>query len=334
MTDHTARFTARTGSPDERVGKPAHRILCLAILLGLLIATPFTDALAAATTEWVSFRPHEGNGRICVRVGENERYYYPLEIEAPLEFTLRGPRRMKMITRHLPEDGEIGDRRYMIVVTRDGKEVLRKEIAAKPSSSSTLCGNDAQVVGAARSNHLTVPEGTHVFRIYVEGDSGPVAVRLFKDRKPKGIAYVPFVPEAHGGICTLIRSSGNAYVHYRASWAKPVCFTVRGPTELVIRTRVDYDPTLVHPGEVPYGVEILRNNEHHEVFYYTTDKATEGEYQETPGVIPGESKRIDLKIPEGTWTIELRPPQADGPTFTTRILIPEDDIGPAARGVN
>ncbi len=103
-------------------------------------------------------------------------------------------------------------------------------------------------------------------------------------------------------------------------------FTVQGPTALIIRPRLDAEATA--RGVIPYGIEILRNSESHRIVHLKTRKEEGATYRECPGVVPSESGRIDLKVPAGSWTYELRPADARTSGFAVRIMIPKDDVGP------
>lgn len=303
---------------------------------GLALAAPIVALLALATgageaqaakTRWSSFRPAKAPDKICIHIGGNDARYYKLDHKSPLEFTLRGPNRIRLITRHLPVEGKIKRQSYIIRVIRDGKEILKKMITSGPSSTAILCGDVDQTVGIGKKSYVTVPSGKHVFRVYVEQKDIPVAVRLFKKETVRDITHVSFTPDEYEGICTLVMSNGKEYPHYHFSRTSPLRFRINGPTTLQIWTRVDFDQTMMT--RTSYGLELFQNGESHLVLHYDdVRKLSTASYKEKEcqRVLPGERKKIELKVPKGTWTYELRPTSPGPEAITARILIPTKDI--------
>ena len=85
--------------------------------------------------------------------------------------------------------------------------------------------------------------------------------------------------------------------------------------------------------EAAYGIEILRRHEPDGDWEtvassaYATTPLAESTYKECPKVVPGQSKRNDIDVPEGTWTYELRAVDTGTRGLTARILIPKADLG-------
>jgi hypothetical protein len=102
--------------------------------------------------------------------------------------------------------------------------------------------------------------------------------------------------------------------------------TVCGPTDLIIRTRLDLAADA--GAEAPYGIEVLRNGEPWIARSYTTEPLLGDRYKERPDVVPGKSRRLDASLPAGVFTLTLRPGLADSTRqMTARILIPAKDVG-------
>ncbi len=320
----------RRRRPDLGVSARPPRVSSGAALpILLLLALLAANALpAAAKTQWKSFKPTKSPGRVCAHIGAKDLRYYKLDAQEPLTFTASGPTRVQLMTRHLPAAGEGGEKSYTLRVMRDGKEILKKRIAAGPSKSGHICNDVGRSVGASRKSYITVPKGKHVFQVYATDTSTPVGVRLYKQVKSKTKAsLISFSPDAYRMICTLVTSTGHEYPHYHFDRTTPIRFQIHGPTTLTVYTRADFDQTML--ASISYGVEVLRNGESHRIFHYdNVKKQSTAAYKEHEcrEILPGERRALTLKVPAGTWNYELRPAETGHQSIAARILMPSKDI--------
>lgn len=300
--------------------------------VGLLFIAAIHVAAAHAATSWTSFEPTgQGLGTVCIRVGEEEATYCLLDSRPPVEFSLQGPSKLRILSRHLPRDGHTSKRCYTISVEMDGAPLKAEPQLAVESSSATLCGLRAAPVGAACETIATIPNGSHNFRVFVEEGRKEVAARFFRERKTAEVTYAGFAPQESEQVCTLVEEDGKEYAHYHFSGQKPLRFTVNGPTSLLLRTRLDF--VAGESAATTYSLEVARRSEPGgaweiaDTLSHTTTPVTGSAYKECPQIIPGESRRADIEVPEGLWIFEVRAVATDGRGLTARILIPKDDIG-------
>lgn len=309
----------------------------LLILVGLLVvglgAALDAPAPSWARTSWNALEPAgPGHATACIHVGGSEVSYCIIRPDQPVELSLRGPGRLRLLSRHLPIDGRTGRRCYTIRVEQDGKLLETRPLLAGESRNATLCNHGSAPVGASRETVVAVPDGRHSYRVSIVEPEKNVGIRFFRERKRAAVRYANFAPREFEGVCTLVRAaSGNQYAHYRFSGEAPLRFTVNGPTRLVMRTRLDFAPG--EKTEATYGLEILRQREPDGDWEpvaspsHTTTPLAGSTYKECPRVVPGESRRDDIDVPEGTWTYELRAVDAGERGLTARILIPKADLG-------
>ena len=295
-------------------------------LLALLVLAVGTES-ADAKTYWSSFRPARSAGRTCIHIGGKDSRYYKLDTKRAIEFTAHGPNRIRLITRHLPLRGRTDERTYTLRVVRDGREILTKTITAGRSKSATLCSDVGQAAGSGKKSYVTVPKGKHTFRVYIQEDDNPVALKIYKQKKSKKTTLVSFSPDNYDRVCTLVVSSGKEYPHYHFTRETPLRFQVHGPTSLEVWTRADFDHTMM--GGASYGLEVLRNGISHTTAHYdNVRKLGTASYREEEcrEILPGERKNLTLKVPRGTWTYEIRPAEVGPEAIAARILIPKKDI--------
>jgi hypothetical protein len=315
-----------------RSAPPARRAL-LSVMLGACLAAGACALTASAETTWenLELANHEFE-KVCIRIGDNDNDYYLIDPANPLTLSLRGPGKLRLLTRHLPRDGVTRSRCYTLLIDRDGERVREAPLLASQSRSANLCGNGGAAVGASEETVVSFPSGRHRFRITIEEPNKQVAVRLFRQKKLAETEYVNFAPRQSERVCTLVRPSGNEYAHYHFSSDQALGFSVNGPTELLVRTRLDF--AAADAPETPYELAIYRREGNEGAFEFVEARSftatplpeEEGRYTGCPEIIPGQSRRFDLVVPEGSWSYELRPAGPTPAGLTGRILIPREDI--------
>jgi len=283
----------------------------------------------ANAVSWRAVKPTKTDGKACLKIGGSESTYYRLDTKKSVEFIVHGPTQVRLITRHLPVKGKIGRRSYTLQVDRDGKSVLKKKQSAPRAARGQLCGSKKERIGAARTVILRVPAGRHVYRLGVTQPGKGVAVRIFEEAKTRQGTRTSFKPDEYDRVCRFSSGSGPTYLYYHATAEKPIRFRVTGPTQLLVRTRLDL--AVGDPAEPRYRIEVRRDNEPAGTYSYKTRQLTQGAYQDCSQIVPSEDRRLYLSVPKGTWTYELRPADATTPGFMARILIPRTAVGVSGR---
>jgi hypothetical protein len=279
---------------------------------------------------WKAIKPAQSTGSVCVRASGQQATYYKLGPKKAAELTVYGPSRLRIVTRHLPVKGSLAKRTYTLVVMRDGKVALRKPIV-RGASKATLCKNKKTKVGAIRESFISIPAGKHTYRVLVEEGGKEVVARFYQEKRTTVASkMIGFTPLEFDEVCTIgANGAKGGAPWYRATFAKPVRFSVQGPVELEIRTRLDLGPAVAGP--MRYGVEILRNGKSESVRNFSATRDAKASYKDCPGVTPGESKLIRLSVPAGDTAYEIRPAGTGAQSFAVRILIPRGSVGVKTR---
>ena len=291
--------------------------------------SPSKKSAKKNAVSWRPLRPTKSDGKVCVRVGGSQSSYYRLDTKKSIEFVVHGPTQVKLITRHLPVKKKIGRRSYTLQVDRDGVSVLKKKQSAPRATRGQLCTSKKQRIGASRTVVLRVPAGRHVYRLGVTQPNKGVAVRILEQAKTHQGTRTGFKPDDYDRTCRLSLGNGKSYLHYHATTEKPIRFRVTGPTQLLVRSRLDL--TVGGPAEERYRIEVRRDNQPAGIYSYKTRQLTKGAYKDCPQIVPSEDRRLYLSVPKGTWTYELRPADPTTPGFMARILIPRTAVGMSGR---
>lgn len=291
-------------------------------ILILLVAVLTVSGPASAS--WKSLKTRGGGGKVCLRVGSEELSYRVLDAEKPLRLKLRGPKRIKLISRYLFHEGDPEDPRYGLRVFLDGQEEVRRLFRANALPNLALCEGEREV-GALRRLYLDIPTGQHELEVLPAGEiAGQIAMRVFRESSGKGPTYVSFAPEIFDKVWRLQFESGRTSTYYHFTEDKPLRFEVIGPTTLQINTRLDFEQQM--SGSTAYELQIYQDGERLPGFFYHTKKLSSASYLENPEILPGERKKLRLSVPEGLHRYEIHCAGPDHCGVAARIRIPEADL--------
>lgn len=302
--------------------RPLHILLLAIIVLATVGHRP-----AGADDEWSLVYLKTGEPA-CLSISGGERVYY--RVDEPLEFNLYGPRDLRLYSRHLPRGGvNVGRRTYTLVVERDGKMILLREIFLGRAEGATLCEDTSKFVGESALSTVIVPDGKHAFRVSVEERGKAVAVRLLAEERRQDEPLMCLVPDQYSRTFTLLRQkSGNAYEHYCFDQQQPLRFTIFGPADIQVLARLDIPTDAPADQEYSFDLEIVRNGESLRTESFLTERLEDDIYRETDRYSPSQSEQFDLEVPSGEWTYELRLTAPEDWGATARVLIPKSQITP------
>ncbi len=304
----------------QKMNRPALRIVFSTLVLATGLALSVTDV--AAESRWRVLRPAVDQGRICLEVEGRAVEYFVLDDREPTILEVRGPRRVKLITRLLDHPGHDEEADYGVNLLLDGAPLLTRRHRAGVKSELHPCDDDATPVGVLRRITVAVGAGSHRFEIY--GLDGRVAARFYRESRLASTETVPYSPEVFGALRTLHFESGAQSTYYTFGDGSSLAFDVRGPTTLRIHTRLDFDSAM--NGTQNYCLEVLRDGESWQQFHYHARKLSSAVYLEREDILPGARKTLRLPVPPGRHRFELRclRPQACG--VAAQIRIPARDI--------
>ncbi|MCP4550120.1 MAG: hypothetical protein GY835_26975 [bacterium] len=303
--------------------KPSRIRLCAtALATGLLLLA----CGAQAKTSWRNVTPRDDGGKVCIEVQGESFDYYRLSEDRPVVLRVRGPRRLKIVTRYLFSPDDPTTQNYNMRILVDGAEVLSRAVTGRVLDGPRLCEGEG-AVAALRKSTLSIPTGLHDIQIFgTAPGSGQIVARFFRESKKEAAKDVSYAPESYDAVYHLQFASGKQSTYYHFSADAPLVFTVKGPTSLKVYTRLDFDHTM--NGSQNYSLELLRDGEPVNVFHYHSSKLSSAAYIERPDILPGDRKLLRISVPRGEHRYELRCVRPDACGISTMIRIPEADINP------
>ena len=295
------------------------------VLLTATLTLLLSAAIAAAADGWVSVKNVTG-AAVCLDVDAHEFTYHVATATDAAEATIRGPRRLKIVSRYLFAPGETGSVAYSVAVTIDGTEMVRQTLTGRRKDGVTICGETDLAVAALRKVYTELGPGTHRVAVTATTEgSGRVAVRMFREVKRQTDPYVPFAPEQYTAVYHLQFESGSRSTYYHFEADQPLALTVTGPTTLKVYARLLFDHTM--NGSQSYALEVWRNGELWREFHYDAKKLSSAAIVERPDLLPSTRVRLDIPVPQGRCLIEIRCVRPEACGVCAQIRLPESDVG-------
>jgi poly-gamma-glutamate system protein len=310
----------RRGLFDRMGRKRVSKTVALLVVGSIFLSNNPTQA----ADQWVKIKPKEDLGEMCLQSQSQQYSYLVLDPEAPVEFKVHGPSRVKLICRHIQGPDDSSRQAFTVTIDLDGAEILRKTFQSKTNTQVSVCNEDGQV-SSLRRTYIDIPKGSH--RIQIRGNSsgkGQTVCRLFRDNKRKTSGTVPFAPEGYQELATLQFESGKQSTYYRFGASTPLTFTVSGPTTLQLFTRLDFRQGML--GSQKYALEILCDGVSWQKFHYDVSQLPNAFYPDHRGLLPGTRKKIKISVPDGTHHYEVRCVRPENCGISAQIRIPKKDL--------
>jgi poly-gamma-glutamate system protein len=304
----------------DRLGRRA--AVSIAVILCFLGG--LFPAVAGAADQWRKMTPAQEGTEVCLTCEGMPFTYLLLDEDHPVEYRVNGPRRVKLIARYTFGADDPDRQPFTISIRLDGTEILRKRFTARVKEDVFLCDPGGRV-SALRRAYVDVPKGEHTLRVTgLTPGSGEIVGRLFRENKRKTSGTVPFAPEGYSDLATLQFESGKQSTYYRFVHGNPLTFSVTGPTNLQMYTRLDFSPAML--GSQKYMLEVWRDGELWRTFHYDATRLANAFYPDHLEILPGTRKRLRISVPEGPHSFEVHCVRPESCGITAQIRIPRKDL--------
>lgn len=269
------------------------------VLRGLLVVVmALVLGAGSAAAESTRLKASSHGGVVKVAVGKESRVYYQATVLKPVEATVTGPTRLRVMARHMAPE------------TDPNPVVLRIEIgsaAPKTMTLKALASKSASVSGGAIGvrvdRSFEIPEGRHKVRIAPAEAGGAAAVRLYRGTAKKAkVAWVPFAPEKFEKALRL-RSGDNESTCYRFTATEAVEMPIIGPLRMRVDTRVDFGMT--NGTTQSYVVKVMLDGKPWKSFSLKSRASHTTQYPEMPEITPGRAVDFELEVPAGRHRVSV-----------------------------
>lgn len=296
------------------------------IFLSLLIFVLMLSALMAQTTMKSHYlKPTIHQKRVTTLISEKTRYYYSLSTVKPSTINLKGPGKLRVMTRgrFIPDEGK--KIAYSILYSVDGGEHKRiKFNGVIRSEKAIYLKSSLGAPGLLEDFEIELGRGNHTIEFYLEENDIPVASRyLFipaRQKKQDWLAFSPMLPSEPVDLIT--RESTVNY--YRFSNENPLKVEIVGPTQLRVLTRIENHYQM--KGRIHYRIQVKEKGEVINTYQLSSRRSEITMYKDDNELIPGKACEFVIDVPRGKHSYEIFTLDEDKNTLLGRFLFPKKDV--------
>jgi poly-gamma-glutamate system protein len=304
----------------DKLGRSPKTVVVVLLLSLAVIGTP-----AKAATSWQEVKGNKNGMDQCLNIDGTEFSYGVFQATDEAVYHVTGPRRIKLITRYVFASDDSSTVVYNVAIARDDKEEIRRNFTVTANKKAAVCSSQERVSGIKRL-FIDLPRGKHKIAITVStSGQGQIVGRLFQEKKIRKATTVPYAPDSFIEMATLQFESGAHSTYYRFDSVEPLIFTVAGPTNLRVFTRLDFDMTM--SGSQDYALAVYRDGVLWNNFHFNAKKLGTARYMERADLLPGSRKTLKIPVPSGSHQYEIRCIRPDACGLTAQIRIPKSDLG-------
>jgi len=289
--------------------------LRLASLAGLLLLAP-----SAYAAKWRAIERVPGHAPVTVTVSEKPRIYFRVSPDSSLSLTVKGPGRLKLVSRAELPRGGARSVSYRIRVVDKGK-VLREQATESSAAAGALATQGDGILCKSRNATVAIPAGDHRLTVSVSGASSVLIRALYSSPAKAGEDMVSITPVDAARSVTV--SEGQKLIpYYSVFHGKPVRLRIVGPTRLELSTRLDFDATM--RGIQLYRIAVSESGKRIRDVVLKTTKSTTATYTDLRDRSASKSDHIAIPLGDGVHelSVELMEPRDGSAEVHARITQP------------
>ncbi len=293
-------------------------------LLGLLLVSALLPGRAVARSHWDPIERVENVAPVLVEVKGNSRVYFPVGAATPLQFTISGPARLRIISRAEVASLESPAISYSIRVEADGR-AIGQATTSSSASAGAIRRDRRGALCKSRSLIVEIPDGSHRLTVRVGGATSALVRLLAASPLPAGGTRMISLTPVHAAGSVTVLEGERMISYFTTRVGSPVRYRVIGPTRLELNSRLDFEPEM--RGRQGYRIAIRVSGSPAREASFTTTKAMGAVYQEKKDLVPSKIDRTAVTVPAGPHEIAVELIAPKGRTAQIHVRLPEPAVG-------
>ncbi len=269
--------------------------------------------------------PTNNKKKVTTVVSGKTRNYYALDSTNASVIYLRGPGKLRVITRGRFGFDNNDYLNYGVLYSVDGGKTQKFKVKGVGRSKKSGYKNGSLGVPAqSRSFEINLTRGYHSIEFKLKDNFNKVAARYIftpiKASKKEWISYSP--SESIKPVELIIKEDIVKY--YRFSMQKPLKIDVNGPTELRILSRIENHYHMT--GKINYRIQIIEKDNILNTFQLSSKRSQITTYKKDSTLVPGKAREFAIEVPRGRHQYKIKLLEEGKSTILGRVLIPKSDI--------
>lgn len=272
----------------------------------LILVLSFSGVFAQTSKKPKSLKPENYQNKLKHVISGNTRSYYLLSTDRFSTINVRGPGKLRVITRGRFVSENDADIDYEILYSVNGAELKKvEENSVGRSKKAKYQNSSLGVPGELKDFEIKLGRGYHTIQFKLNDDDIPVANRyLFTSTKPKKKNWISYSPKQPSEPVNLISREDITH-YYRFSMEEPLSIEVNGPTELRVLTRIENHYHM--KGRIQYRVQVTEKNEVINTYQLSSSRSQVTVYESDDKLVPGKAREFVINVPSGRHRYEINP---------------------------
>ena len=287
--------------------------LILLVISVLCFAAPKTKVLI----------PKNAKSSISINISGKSLRYYPTSVDEASILTVRGPGKLKIITRGQLNSTINKSLNYVVYYRINGGQKIKVDFnEVKPDNNAYFQDASLGYPSVGENINVELSRGENTVEVW-SGSTNPKAYirNLFTETKEKKVDWVKLSPMYPNEPVSLVTNE-DVVSYFRYFSSKSLKIKVTGPTILRVLNRVEFDYKM--KGKINYRIEVKEDKKVKNTYMLSADRSDVTRYKKDGKKTPGKANEIMINVPSGTHTYQLLP--LDNCTILARILFPKKDI--------
>lgn len=287
----------------------------------LILLAISVQCLAAPKTKVII--PKNAKSSITINVSGKTLKYYPTSVDEATILTVRGPGKLKIITRGRLSPTSKEQLNYIVYYRINGGEKIKVDFNGVKQDNKAYF-KDAALGHPSLGENINVElsRGENTLEVWCGSANPKICIRnLFTTIKEKKVDWVKLSPMYPNEPVSLVTNE-DVVSYFRYSSSKSLKIKITGPTILRVLNRFEFDYKM--KGKINYRIEVKEEKKVKNTYMLCADRSDVTRYKKDGKKIPGKANEIAINVPSGTYTYTLLP--LDNRTVLARILFPQKDI--------
>jgi hypothetical protein len=270
-------------------------------------------------------KPKNIVSKVSIIVSGKSRTYYLLTNDNATVLSVKGPGKLKIITRGQFNSSNNEYWNYSVIYRIDGTKKIKVVFnKVRRDANAEFKGVSLGIPAAGENIYIDFARGEHTIELWSESANPKIHARfIFTEGKEKKINWIPLSPLFPNEPVSLVTNE-DVVSYYRFSSKKPLKIRITGPTTLKILNRLEASYKM--KGIINYRIQVKEDKVLKNTYMLNCIGSDVTSYKKPCGKIPGKANEIVINVPGGTHLYEMIPLDKDKNTVLARILFPKQDV--------
>jgi hypothetical protein len=298
---------------NKKINSILFRTLILLAISAQCLAAPKTKVLM----------PKNAKSSITINVSGKSLKYYPTSVDEAAILAVRGPGKLKIITRGQLNPKSKKQLNYIVYYRINGGEKIKVDFNGVERDNKAYFKDASLGYPSLGENiNLELSRGENTVEFWSGSANTKICIRsLFTTIKEKKIDWVKLSPMYPNEPVSLVTNE-DVVSYFKYSSSKSLKIKITGPTMVRVLNRVEFDYKM--KGKINCRIEVKEDKKVKNTYMLCADRSDVTRYKKDGKKIPGKANEIVINVPSGTHTYSLLP--LDNCTVLARILFPRKDI--------